>query len=517
MMRAVCAAVLNSGYESFIRRVFPHRPPAAILDKLFEDLQERAAEYFRGEVWPLKHSFGVLARFVNGVVGVSSKERSPSVVKTWESESWFISCSCVGRTSHAAWLRRAPKDATCVHSRVFSDTLSRLARRLGVPTSVMRSSAPAPLSEDSLPGPSTSSRAPCPEDWDAERPIDTFRVDQTTVAVVASRSGPCRVIAAVRCTRSVTSCAFCDSAAGFSCVHALRSRRVRRQDPAAAGDGGFKSEDEVDGARSSLPLPVFKCAQSVRANTRACAAMEQGEVFFIAAPSVCPKCSAKKAECSTQKDAGTIMCTTGHANMEIESFWCNNKDCEIRVFPNGKEAGVVIWSSITAATAVVMRDFAREMTTNGTPLNSCYPTCFNRYVDVRDSGAFPAMAETKGKTRQTVTSMFFFTMQLIMSTLMVKDPPIWTFRCSDRQDKDGRFRVITADGIWLGFLTRLASGQYTNPTEECSSVKETVEVAALHPSEWVRRFLRTALKQPSEPVVVKNGQLRSATCALAFL
>lgn len=184
---------------------------------------------------------------------------------------------------------------------------------------------------------------------------------QTTVAVVASGSGPCRVVAPVRCTRSVTSCEFCDSAAGISCVHAVRSRGVRRQDPAAAGHAVVKSEDEVDGARSSLPLPVFNCPQSVRANTRVCAAMEEGKVFFIAPPSVCPKCSAKKAECSTQKDAGTIMCTTGYAKMEIESFWCNNKDCEIRVFPNGLVAGVVIWCSSTAATAVVMREFAREM------------------------------------------------------------------------------------------------------------------------------------------------------------
>lgn len=69
----------------------------------------------------------------------------------------------------------------------------------------------------------------------------------------------------------------------------------------------------------------------------------------------------------------------------------------------------------------------------------------------------------------------------------------------------------------MGFLNPFASTQYENPTQACASVKASVDVASIHPSEWVRRFLRMALKQPSKTVVVKAGKLRSAMRAMAFL
>lgn len=122
------------------------------------------------------------------------------------------------------------------------------------------------------------------------------------------------------------------------------------------------------------------------------------------------------------------------------------------------------------------------------------------------------MMDGSPKSRQTVTSIFFLVLRL-----MCKEPPLWAFPCTDCQDKDGRFRVLTADGIWMGFLTRLASGQYQHPSHPCASVKALVDAASSHPSEWVRRFLRMALKQLSKKIVIKAGQLRSAMRALALL
>ena len=76
---------------------------------------------------------------------------------------------------------------------------------------------------------------------------------------------------------------------------------------------------------------------------------------------------------------------------------------------------------------------------------------------------------------------------------------------------------MTADGIWLGYLKRLASRRYVNPSEMCSSVRETVNAASIHPSEWVRRFLRMTVKQPTKQVVIKGDKLISAKRALSFL
>lgn len=183
--------------------------------------------------------------------------------------------------------------------------------------------------------------------------------------------------------------------------------------------------------------------------------------------------------------------------------------CEQQVYPGGRQQSVVILSCTTAASATVLRDMERDMYTSGSTFGGCHRRWSNKYADLWDSDAFPAMKVVKTKSRQTVTSHLFMDMRL-----MCKEPPLWAFRCSSCQEKDGRFRVMTAHGIWLGFLMRLAFGKYTDPTQKCSSVNEAVDAASIHPSEWARRFIRMALKQPSK---VLARQLRSAKRALLFL
>lgn len=181
------------------------------------------------------------------------------------------------------------------------------------------------------------------------------------------------------------------------------------------------------------------------------------------------------------------MCSGGYCKMRIESFWCSSAGCTTRIYADGRDIGLVIWSSSTAATAVILRDIGREMTTSGSTFGAGFRHWHNKYVDLRDSGRHPEMEEASTRSRQTITSLFYWAVYL-----MTRDPPVWAFRCSACQDKDGRYRVVTADGIWLGYLKLLSTGLYTNPTELCTSVKEAVEAASIHPSGWVRRFVRSA-------------------------
>jgi len=566
MMRAVCAAVVHGGFDFLVRRLFPLSPPAEFKDKLFSDLQERAEEYYRGEVWPLRYAFGVLSRFINGTTDENGKVLTPAVVTTWLGEGGFISCSCVGQSGHIAHLRASSRgrasaaaatpasdeacgaadgraavgvaadggapigaalagptgvavaDANCAHARTFATTIQRLCRRLGVPVSDFRAAVPGVFGNSDAADGDASAGAVGGSgagDWDAEGPLEIFQTGQSVVAVVVSGLGPCKVVAPVRCTRHVTSCSFCDNAAGFSCVHAVRCRGVSRGGGTGArGANAVSLEDDcVDGARSRLALPMYNCKKAVCANLDVCEMMREGKPLVVQAPPMCDKCGTPRG-CDTRVDVeeGVIMCSGGYCVMQLQSFMCTNAECHMRVFPDGRDAGVVLLSSSTAATVTIMRDIAHAMTTGGSTFGSCYKQWHSNYASVRDSGRYPCMATVPTRSRQTMTTLFWWTLHL-----MTKSPPLWAFKCGSCQDKDGRFRVLTADGIWLGYLKRLASGRYVNPCEECKSVQKTVEAASLHPSEWVRRFVRSVLKQPVKAVVIKAGQLGSAQRALAFL
>lgn len=107
--RALCAAVLNGGFEVFLQRL--RRADGLTVagqDEIFTQLQSRAEQYYRGEVWPLRHAFGVLSRFINGTSDAGGEVLTPSVVTAWLSSSGSICCSCVGRTRHVGQ-RRAEK------------------------------------------------------------------------------------------------------------------------------------------------------------------------------------------------------------------------------------------------------------------------------------------------------------------------------------------------------------------------------------------------------------------------
>lgn len=105
MRRATCAALVQTGSDFFLRRQFP--PPKPALHEVFNQLQARASEYFRGEEWPLPFAFGVLARFVNCVNEAGDSMSTPEVISTWLSDARFICCSCMGGAKHVGRLRAA--------------------------------------------------------------------------------------------------------------------------------------------------------------------------------------------------------------------------------------------------------------------------------------------------------------------------------------------------------------------------------------------------------------------------
>eukprot|EP00170_Pyropia_yezoensis_P004892 contig_19949_g4906 len=518
MQRAVCGALVNRGLEPVLRGLFGRSPPEEVHQRIHDGLTARWREFYRGEVWPLRGVYGVLAGFPAGVAQGVGGKMIPTVVTNWLTDAGAIACSCVRRVAFSARHGQAPVDETCQHAKTFRGATSYLAARLGVSLAAFRRVIPGLFGDEDGAGGGNKTGDEAFSYWDSEGIVEAFRSGQTVVAVVLSGTGSCKGPAPVPCSRQTSTCDFCDTAAGFSCIHAVRARSVRRGEPpakSAAHDAAGTADDDggavVDDSRSTLPLPVYNCPSSVRADANICANMREGEIVVVRAPRSCPTCgSARKAECKI--DDGEVMCSEGYACLQLESFFCDSKDCERWVFPDGRAEGLVILSCTTAATALIMRDMASEMVSSESPFKACFKHWANKFMDRRDSGVYPKMRPVTMRCRKTITSLFFFTLEL-----MTKESPLWAFRCDKCQDKDGRFRVVTADGIWLGYLKRLASARYTSPAEVCNSVRDGVRAASIHPSEWVRRFLRMALKQPLKQLFIKAVQLNSAKRALAFL
>lgn len=135
----------------------------------------------------------------------------------------------------------------------------------------------------------------------------------------------------------------------FSCVHAVRARSVRRGEPltkcatrGAAGQAGDDGGTVVDDAKSTVPLPLYNGPRSVLAIVKMCSKMREGEVSVVRAPRGSPNCgTARKGD--VRIDEGEFMCSEGFTVMQIESF-CDGKDCQRSVFPDGCSEGLVILS-----------------------------------------------------------------------------------------------------------------------------------------------------------------------------
>lgn len=427
MLRASSAAVLGLGFEPCMRRLFDPLPSAAFQDLLCADLRQRAVEIFRGEVWPLNHAFGVLSRYVSGVYDEKGRSVSSSVVTTWLNDAGVMCCSCIGRSSHVGRVRSSPRsDAPCTHARIIAAAVGRLCRRMGVPPPVFRRQVPqiyagegvdlggatSDAGEGADPGGAFSAEGRTREYWDAERTLETFRAGQSIVAVEVTGMGPYKVVAQVLCSRNCTACAFYNTAAGLSCVHALRCRSVR---PEMTADGPAKKSraDDEDAARSTMQIPVFNWPRSVQINVEMCELIQQGKVLEVPAPAICPTCSTAVSKYAVRVDAGKVVCSMGFCNMKIGSFYCSTKGCCVRIYPDGRAAGIIILSSSSATTLIIMRDMAREVTTCWSIVGACYRRWHNRYANLRDSGAYPAMKNVKPKTRQTITRLFFLSLRLV--------------------------------------------------------------------------------------------------------
>lgn len=243
MLRAACATIVQRGFDVFLDFLHP-LPSKPDFQDLFTSFQRRAEQYLRGELWPLRHAFGLLARFANGVNEPCRKMRTPDLVATWLSDCAMVHCSCVGRSKHVGHLRReacqvgrrqgepggtldsardGPSglvgvhatsgtgadclgvgDTQCMHDSTFTETISWLYQRLEVSVGTFCRTVPSIYTEDAgaKVGAPMSGLSVREEDWESEGSIEIFRTGQSAVAVAMTGVGVHKVLAPVRCTRN---------------------------------------------------------------------------------------------------------------------------------------------------------------------------------------------------------------------------------------------------------------------------------------------------------------------------
>lgn len=534
--RAMAMALLQYGAERFSQKLMVQATHKLSAEALSDQLSAMSAASCRGEVWPLRHIFGFFSKCVGGLSGVAG-ERDESC--TWVGRNGFVNCSCQGRTRLLSVMRRPEGEATdinCTHGLAMLKSLRKFARVLGVDLRALRSTLGHLHTR-------CSSRLPSALDGDGvdDGDCERFVVGQSVFGIAVTGHGDGVVAAPVRFTRLTTTCMLCDTARTAACAHVSLTRHFKRTADARDQSGAAKqgkqadteqkapadktasttddaptgregtaySEADVVQSVSQKPIGLFNCHRSTVTDAGIGELVAKGGTYRISAPACCRKCSTPRGAALDIGSTGVILCSAGPCPMRLEAYLCPSTKCGEWVSADGGEQGVVIYTAFTAATSVLMRQWAFALVLDGTTYASSYETWRRSYLDRRDAGKASACHI---RAKQTINKVFNAAVRL-----MTDNPPQWAFTCGTCQDEDGRFRVVTADGIWLGFLRRLASKPFSNPCQPCVSVSERVRAGSLCGSEAVRRFIRLSLKQPGREIVINTGQLPSAERALFFL
>lgn len=519
--RAIASHILEFGVDDFLHGL------SSALDDDHRDAAKRFLEEtldgpYRGEVWAFKAVVGAVARMSNED---QHKYNEPELVSCWVSSRGNVACTCVQSTKYEAILdaeAATARDTQCYHAAAFRDAATGLANVLDVPTSAILQlfgkvhealpSQAATAASAAAPTPQLNARR-CPRPRRQSGCADEVEVFDTgglPIAVVVSGKGRLRIPAPVKCNRKASACCYCDSSRCTSCTHVRQTRHLRRSDATGTrlGATGRKAARRAVQPISQKPLSPFDCNKSVLVDVDILDHARRNKVYVVAAPDECSSCGEARGSAPLAPGRrGTILCQMGFCRMQLDGYVCGQ--CSKWVCADGREQGIIILTSCTAASASLVRHFCHEVAVEGDAFAKTFKSWWVKAVGRSRAGVFPVLSLSR--SRRTVSKLMAAGLRL-----MSIDPPAWTFDC-DTCCADGRFRVITADGIWLGYLRRIVSNYYEQYSEECKPDAELLAAASLIASEWVRRFLRLCLTHPEQAITVTVDQRRSAVMALSVL
>jgi len=509
-------------------------------------LETTLAAPYRGQVWPLESLFGAVARISEADQHLYKEQE---LMTCWVAARGDIQCTCNGSTVKEAVLDVSSPTAVdddCYHAKLFSDALisvSRLlgdmdgtqtrrfiARRTGLDghsavetaasaarTGAVQTEENGRTGESRVPrgrgrrASTSSRRSGLPKKVHAEEDaeVEVFATGGLPIAVVVSGDGRRRVPAPVKCARKTTSCCYCDTSRKKNCVHVLHTRHLRQSDAKSSSTQVCGTTPTVVKAISNLDLPAFNCDKSVKIDTALMDSARAGHVYVVPAPAACPKCGTPRGGAAADPSRGTVLSMVCIGEMELDAYTCTNDECGTWVCAEGRNEGLVILSPCTAASSMLVRHFAAQVAVEGNPFSQTFRTWWIAAEQRRRAGVWSSVTANRG--RRTVSRLLSVGLRL-----MGIDVPDWPFFCSTCCDGD-QIDVVTADGIWLGYLRRLLFGFFTTYSDKCDGSADLLASASLLSSEWVRRYVRIALTEPGACISVTSEQRKAAALALAVL
>lgn len=305
-----------------------------------------------------------------------------------------------------------------------------------------------------------------------------------------------------------TSCCYCDSSRASSCTHVLQTRHLRRGDAARSPTG--PNTKRAIRSISNLPQSPFDCHRSVIVDVDIFYHARPKEPFIFAAPGKCPSCATPRGDASLrQTKKGIVLSHMGFCELELQFYTCSKSTCRVWVAAEGRADGLVILSSCTAASISLVRHFCQEVAVEGDAFAKVFRAWWVKARGRSRAGIFSRMSQSRG--RRTVSRL-----QSVGLRLMGMDLPDWSLNC-DNCCNDGRYRVVTADGIWLGFLRRLVTSYFHTNDEKCVPQADRLKTASLIAGESTRRFIRLCISHPEQSINVSADQRRAARMGLSLL
>lgn len=255
-------------------------------------------------------------------------------------------------------------------------------------------------------------------------------------------------------------------------------RHLRLSD--ASGTTSSATAANVIHAVSRLDLTAFNCDRSVRVDMALLAAAKNDEVYKLFEPAKCRACQNPRGKAWADASKRGILSEMCLGMMELDAYICTNDDCGKWVCAEGRPEGLVILSPGTEASVTLVRHLASQVAVHGNPFSQAIRTWWIAAQQRLRSGAWSS--KTPGRGRRTVSCLLSVGLRLTG-----KNTPDWPFLCETCWDGD-MIEVVTADGIWHGYLRRRPLMQYTTYADECRPDAYLLSCGSLIGSEPVRQF-----------------------------